>query len=100
MNPDRTLSNEGRVILDMRLPNSQGRKENHPPAAQPRHRQVARKALWWRARHPKVPLVCCKRDVSRAFKWHRLRPEDAAEFAARLSGAGVGLPGRVLCLNL
>ncbi|CAE8601345.1 unnamed protein product, partial [Polarella glacialis] len=86
MNPDRTISAEGRGIYDMRGPNKAGSKHDHPPAAQPRHRQVARLGLWWRARHPKVRIPSTKRDVSRAFKWHHLDPEDVAEFAMRLAG--------------
>ena len=88
MNPDRTLSAEGRPIHDMRTANLEGSKYDHPPALQPRHRQVARQALWWQARHPKVPRLIAKRDVNRAFKWHALRPEDASEFATRLPALG------------
>ena len=45
MLPDRTMSSEGRIILDMRIPNAVGDKRNHPPALQPRHAQLARKGL-------------------------------------------------------
>ena len=75
-NPDRTVSAKGRPINDMRKRNEHGSKFNHPPAPQPRHPGVARQALWWNARHPKIPLRCAKRDVPRAFEassgisWH------------------------------
>ncbi|CAE8678476.1 unnamed protein product, partial [Polarella glacialis] len=107
MNPDRTISAEGRGIHDMRGPNKAGSKHDHPPAAQPRHRQVARLGLWWRARHPKVRIRSTKRDVSRAFKWHHLDTEDVAEFAMRLAGIIIislvmtfgwsGSPGEYMC---
>ena len=41
-NPDRTLSGEGRFVTDMRGPNTGCSKDAHPPALQPRHREVAR----------------------------------------------------------
>ena len=85
-NPDRTISSEGRPINDMRKQNTSGSKFNHPPAPQPRHTGVARQALWWRARHSRVPLRCAKRDVPRAFKWHYLRPRDVPQFAVKLLG--------------
>ena len=61
---------------------------------------MARKALWWKARHPNVPLRCTKRDVSRAFKWHRLQHADVPEFAASLDGTPLELKARALCFNL
>ena len=74
MNPDRTLAEDGRFITDMREPNKGCLKEDHPPAAQPRHREVAREILWWQARCPKVRVLLAKRDVKSAFKllWIRL----------------------------
>ena len=96
MLPDRTISAEGRTIHDMRLQNQDGCKYDHPPALQPRHRQVARLSLWWSARHPKVPQVCAKRDVNRAFKWHHVRDEEAAEFGTSLPGETIGVAGKVL----
>ena len=98
--PNRTLSSEGRIILDMRIPNAAGSKYEHPPALQPRHSQIARKATWWRARHPKIDQISSKRDVSRAFKWHFLRPEDAPEFAASLPGKAIGLAATFYCVYL
>ena len=40
--------------------------------------------------------LCTKLDVNRAFKWHCVRPTDAAEFGTRFPGAPVGVPGDVL----
>ena len=68
MLPDRTISSEGRPIHDMRIANEASPKDRHPQALQPSHRQLARLALWWQARHPGIPLKCAKRDVGRAFK--------------------------------
>ena len=52
--PNRTLSKEGRPIHAMLIANAAGHKYEHPPALQPRHRQVAKKSRWWRARHPGI----------------------------------------------
>ncbi len=38
--PDRTSAADGRIILDMRIPNAAGHKTDHPPALQPRHAQL------------------------------------------------------------
>ena len=100
MLPDRTVSAEGRPIHDMRIANEASPKEQHPPALQPRHRQLARVSLWWQARHPGVKQVCAKRDVSRAFKWHWVKDEDVEEFGASLPGQEVGVEGRVVLINL
>jgi len=84
MLPDRTVSEEGRGIHDMRLPSAGGSKLNHPPALQARHSQVAREALWWATRHPGIPRRVAKRDVRRAFKWHELEPSACEDFATRI----------------
>ena len=46
MLPDRPVSTWGRVIHDMRVPNSGNHKARHPPAWQLRHRELIRKAIW------------------------------------------------------
>jgi len=89
MNPDRTLAPEGRIIHAQGV-NASGSKYHHPPALQPTHRGVARLALWWSARHPKVPLLIAKLDVEGAFKWIWLRPEDVGLFATDLPGEELG----------
>ncbi len=61
---------------------------------------IARKSLWWSARHPRVEQLCSKRDVSRAFKWHFLDPKDVAEFAAALPGTCIGTDKALLCIYL
>ena len=50
------------------------------------------------SRSPRV--VCAKRDVKCAFKWHRIKPEDAAEFGSQLPGSEIGLDSTVLCIYL
>ena len=99
MLPDRTLSGEGRPIHDMRGANSDSPKELHPPALQPKHEALVRLSLWWSARHPGVPQVIAKRDVSRAFKWHWVRDEDVAEFGTSLPGEAVGMTTRVIIIH-
>ena len=89
----------GRPIHDMRLANEDSPKERHPPALQPRRRQLARLSFWWAARHPGVKQLCAKRDVSRAFKWHWVRGEDVPEFGTSLPGHAVGLAGKVIMIH-
>ena len=98
--PDRTLSTEGRMIHAMLSANAATSKRDHPPAVQPRHRQVARHAIWHRARHPGVPLLCAKRDLSRAFKWIDIKPSDVGDFGTSLPGTYVGLEGDVRIVYL
>jgi hypothetical protein len=63
-NPDRTLSSEGRPIHAMLAANALTHKFAHPPALQPKHKQLVRRALWWKQRHPGIRVVCSKRDVA------------------------------------
>ena len=99
MLPDRTLSKEGRPIHDMRLANAYSPKELHPPALQPRHRQLARISTYLKVRYPGVRQLCAKRDVNRAFKWVWIHDEDVEEFGASLPGEKVGLEGRVIMIH-
>ena len=46
LNPDRTVSEEVRVIWDLRLNNAGGHVLNHPPAVTPRHKEIAKAILW------------------------------------------------------
>ena len=93
--PDRSISKEGRPIHAMLVANAATHKFHHPPPLQPRHRQIARKATWWRARHPNVCCTVAKLDVSRAFKWHSIQPNDCGDFGSSLPGASVGVEGKV-----
>ena len=91
MLPDRTLSDKGRVIWDATPVNKTCAKENHPPALQPRHSEVARCILWWKQRFPFARILLSKKDVSDAFKWIPVRLEDVRLFAADLPGLHFGL---------
>ena len=93
--PDRSISKEGRPIHAMLVANAATHKFHHPPALQPRHRQIARKAVWWRARHPNIGCTVTKLDVSRAFKWHSIQPSDCGDFGSSLPGESVGVEGKV-----
>ena len=68
MNPDRTMSEEGRFIHAMCDYNDLGHKYDHPPAFQPRHRSLARLIIWWSERCPGVDILLSKIDVDAAFK--------------------------------
>jgi len=84
MNPDRTVSDKGRVIWDATPVNRYCHKSRHPPALQPRHQEVARAILWWKLRYPRIRILLSKKDVSEAFKWIPVRLEDSKLFAADL----------------
>ena len=81
MNPDRTISAEKRLVHDQRKGNVKNRKEWHPPAQQPVHRQLARLILWWSTVLPHIPTLLSKLDVKGAFKLLWLDPDDVGAFA-------------------
>ena len=84
MNPDRSISEEKRVAHDQQGINASVLKEAHPPALQPRHRQLARLVLWWRARCPGLKIFLAKQDIAGAFRLVWLEPQDAEFFAGDL----------------
>eukprot|EP00435_Cladocopium_sp_Y103_P053696 s1782_g17.t1 len=94
MLPDRTVSSKGRVIWDAKPINEFCDKNRHPPALQPKHDEVARLIVWWKARYPNTPILMSKKDVSDAFKWIPVRGEDTRLFAADLPGGEFGAPGK------
>ena len=55
--PDRTLSSDKRIVHDQREVNQWIDPRCHPPAAQPRHRQIARLILYWQLRYPRIPVL-------------------------------------------
>ena len=69
MNPDRTLSEEGRTVWDQRVFNEGADPAGHLPALQPRRWEVIRMILWWALRLPGVPILLAKKAVAEAFKW-------------------------------
>ena len=99
-NPDRTLSAEGRFVHDERNVNSYGNKYDHPPAIQPRHRELARTILWWKVRLPGVKVLMAKYDVDSAYKLIWLRQKDVCLFATELPGAVIGVEGNVMIISL
>ena len=99
-NPDRTISEEGRFIHDQRAVNELGSKYNHPPASQPRHRELGRLIAWWKARLPDLKILLAKLDVDSAYKLIWLHVKDVGLFATELPGAEIGLDLAVLVLYL
>ena len=75
-------------------------KYAHPPAAQPRHRELARLILWWKARLPGTTIRLSKLDVDSAYKVIWLCIPDVGLFATELPGGAVGWDGPVLVLYL
>ena len=99
-NPDRTLSEKGRLIADARLVNQHCAKEDHPPALQPRHSEMARLLVWWQTRWPGIPIYLSKKDVAEAFRWLRVQDDDCRLFACDLPGNVWGLPNPITALYL
>ena len=98
MNPDTSMSPEGRFVHDQQWVNDKGMKENHPPALQPRHRELARLILWWEARLPGVEILIAKRDVKDAYKFIWLYLDDVGLFATELPGEIAEVLGSILVL--
>ena len=69
LNPDRTVSSEGRLIWDGRTPNGGCSKHRHHPALQPTHSELCRSLLWLSLQWPGLPLLLAKKDISAAFRW-------------------------------
>ena len=64
----------------------------HPPAAQPRHRQLARLVLFWQSRYPRIPVHLAKRDIEGAFRLLWLDPNDCELFAGELPWSPEEMP--------
>jgi len=84
MNPDRSISSSKRIVHDQRGVNAGIDPASHPPALQPRHRQLARLILHYKSRYPRIPILISKKDASGAFQLIWLRPEDCGLFAGEL----------------
>ena len=85
-NPDRSVSEKGRVIWDARIVNELCSKDDHFPAAQPKHAEVVRLIVWYQTRYPGVRILLAKKDISEAFKWLWVTQEDCRLFGADLPG--------------
>ena len=84
MLPDRTISEEKRVVHDQRTVNAGTSKFWHPPALQPLHAQIARRILWCKVRAPGLPVLMSKKDIAGAFRLLWVAPEDVELFAGDL----------------
>lgn len=91
MLPDRTVSAKGRVVWDAKPINAFCDKARHPPALQPKHDEVTRLILWWQQRLPGLDILLTKKDVSEAFKWIPVAPQDTRLFSADLPGREFGI---------
>ncbi|CAE7258876.1 unnamed protein product, partial [Symbiodinium microadriaticum] len=82
----RSVSEKGRVIWDARVVNELCSKDDHSPAAQPKHAEVVRLIVWYQTRYPGVRILLAKKDISEAFKWLWVTQEDCRLFGADLPG--------------
>ena len=85
LNPDRTVSDEKRIVHDQRGVNSAVVSAVHPPALQPYHRQLARLVLHWQSRYPRLPvLLATTTDIRGAFRLLWIKPEDCELFGGEV----------------
>ena len=84
MLPDRTISEDKRIVHDQRGVNRGTDKYLHPPAIQPSHQQIARRILWTKVRCPNIPVVMAKKDIAGAFRLLWLDPSDVELFGGDL----------------
>lgn len=83
LKPDRSVSEEVRVVHDQRTINYGANKFLHPPALQPTHSQIAKRILWAKGRCPGLPVLLSK-NISGAFRLLWVAPEDVELFAGEL----------------
>ena len=57
-----------------------------------------RLVLWWKERHPHIPLRICKIDVAKAFKWIFIALRDLGLFATDLPASLIDLPTVVVVI--
>ena len=84
MMPDRSISQEVRVVHDQRQINLGTHKDLHPPALQPTHDQIARRILFMKRRYPGLPVLLAKKDIAGAFRLLWVAPADVELFAGEL----------------
>ncbi len=90
--PDRTVSQDKRVVHDQRGVNAGTSKYYHPPAVQPVHSQIARRIVWTKLRNPGLPVLLAKKDIAGAFRLLWVAPSDAELFAGDLPWKGEAFP--------
>ena len=90
MCPDRSISEEKRIVHDQRGVNQGTTKFLHPPAIQPAHVQIARRILWRKVRCPNLPVVMSKKDIAGAFRLLWVAPGSSAGLQSRQSGVRAG----------
>ena len=56
--------------------------------------------LWWKARHPQVPILMAKRDIAEAFRWVWLQLEDSGLFATELPGDLLHIAEHIIAIFL
>ena len=84
MLPDRSISEDKRVVHDQRTVNKGSSKWWHPPALQPTHAQVARRIVRAKLLCPGLPILLSKKDISGAFRLLWVDPKDVELFAGDL----------------
>ena len=73
--PDRALSEDVRIISDLRLPNLFCTKSDFPEITITDLRAIAERVISLRRTWPHIPSKCCKRDIDSAYKRIRVHPD-------------------------
>ena len=98
------MSDDFRIISDLRFPNLFCFKEDYPEIKMTDIRKVAEKAVAMKLKWPHVPIMCNKRDIDAAFKRIKVRPDMSVilrtEFSAKVLGVGNDEKTTVLFLYL
>ena len=88
--PDRTMSDDFRIISDLRYPNFSCDKAGCPEVKTTDIRSIAEKAVAMKTKWPHVEIQCNKSDIEAAFKRSKVHPDVCAilctEFKRNLMG--------------
>ena len=73
--PGRTISEDVRIIFDLRLPNLFCTKSDYPDIAITDLREAAERVIALRRTWPHIKLTCCERVIDASFKRIRVHPD-------------------------
>ena len=98
--PDRTISEDMRLIADLRSVNLYTMKEDYRKMAAPSIQTIAKRVALLKRKFPGKEIVCTKRDIDSAFRRISIRPEAAIIMCAELVGKDLGVYDDCVCFYL
>ena len=90
--PDRTMSNDKRLIADLRSVNNYTKKEDYHAMTVPNIATLAKRVEMLKRRSPGKQLVCTKRDIDSACRRVNLHPDASIIMCTEVLGSEIGLP--------